>query len=895
MKARAVRSQWQLKTSSLCRSFFLAIGISLLFSLTPFQSKASEEPYEMAVFFSIQKMGTYIPALIQDETVYLPISDIFSFLKIKSQLSPGLDSVSGFLLDAKATFLIDYTHKQISYNGKTVAVNGEELLRTETNLYLRSDDFGKVFGLECLFNFRSLTVVLNTKLDLPLIRDLRQQVLRGNISKVRDEIKPDTIIRHEHPFFRLGMADWSVIQSNNSGSGSTTRVNIKMGGAVAGGEATASLNYDSNLPFQKQQQFYQWRYVNNSIGAFRQATLGNIALQATSSIFAPVVGVQLTNTPTSRRRSFGTYTVSDHIQPDWMVELYVNNILVDYTKADASGFYTFNVPLVYGNTTVKLKFYGPSGEESSEEKSIQIPFNFLPANTFEYTLSAGVLKDSSNNRFAKAAFNYGLGKRITAGGGIEYLSSVQSGSRMPFFKTTLRPTAHSLFLFEYTYGVRSKSVFTYRLPSNFQLELDYIKYSKGQKAILNNYLEDRKVSISIPFRTQKLFLLSKLGVRQVIAPAIAGDWVAIKKYAEIPKVKFTTTELMFSANISRFSANLTTYGLMQDNVRPNLYSNLSMAYRLRNGIIFRPQLQFDYNQRKAITAKYEVEKQLRNKGSVNLSFERNYSMQVSTVMLGLRFDLSFARTAFSAVRCNKATTLVHSASGSLSYDASTSHLTVSNRSQVGKGGIILSPFLDLNCNGRRDKNEPGVLGLKFSMTSGQVSLKEHDPVIRITELEPYHNYFLELDDHGFGNIAWQIKNKKLSVAVAANDFKLLEVPVAVLGEISGTVYSDQKGEKKGLARIRVSFYDSTSRLVAQTVTESDGFFSFLGLPPGTYTASIDTLQLQKLQLLPSQDSKPFTIESVRDGAVVSGLEIRLEPLLPASGQQRLQTVKPGRK
>ena len=56
-----------------------------------------------------------------------------------------------------------------------------------------------------------------------------------------------------------------------------------------------------------------------------------------------------------------------------MVELYVNNVLVDYVKADASGFFTLQVPLVYGNSFIKLKFYGPWGEERYKEQTLTIP------------------------------------------------------------------------------------------------------------------------------------------------------------------------------------------------------------------------------------------------------------------------------------------------------------------------------------------------------------------------------------------------------------------------------------------------------------------------------------------------------------------------------------------
>jgi hypothetical protein len=67
-------------------------------------------------------------------------------------------------------------------------------------------------------------------------------------------------------------------------------------------------------------------------------------------------------------KSTGEYPISDYTEPGWTVELYVNNVIVDYQTADASGFYSFDVPLVYGTSEVMLKFYGPYGEERVEEQ-----------------------------------------------------------------------------------------------------------------------------------------------------------------------------------------------------------------------------------------------------------------------------------------------------------------------------------------------------------------------------------------------------------------------------------------------------------------------------------------------------------------------------------------------
>ena len=199
-------------------------------------------------------------------------------------------------------------------------------------------------------------------------------------------------------------ADWSVNNNQTIGGRTDTRLNLDLGTVIAGGGSQYPvLNYNNNTSFEEKQQQYLWRFVNNDRPVLRQVMAGKISSQVTSSIFNPIVGIQLTNTPTTYRRSFGTYTISDITDPYWVVELYVNNVLVDYMKADASGFYKFEVPLVYGNSAVKLKFYGPWGEERVKEQNISIPFNFLPPKELEYTLSAGIVEDTLSSRFSRAS------------------------------------------------------------------------------------------------------------------------------------------------------------------------------------------------------------------------------------------------------------------------------------------------------------------------------------------------------------------------------------------------------------------------------------------------------------------------------------------------------------
>jgi hypothetical protein len=46
------------------------------------------------------------------------------------------------------------------------------------------------------------------------------------------------------------------------------------------------------------------------------------------------------------------------------VELYINNVLIDYIQADANGFFPLTL-LMYGRTEVSLRYYGPWGETTA--------------------------------------------------------------------------------------------------------------------------------------------------------------------------------------------------------------------------------------------------------------------------------------------------------------------------------------------------------------------------------------------------------------------------------------------------------------------------------------------------------------------------------------------------
>ncbi|HNX44352.1 MAG TPA: SPOR domain-containing protein [Bacteroidales bacterium] len=851
----------------------IVCALSVFAAPSVFADNTDVEPAfdEVSLTLKVHKSATVeIPAVISGSTAYLSVSDLFTFLKIKNIVSDESNVISGTFLNESDPYLIDKTRNIIRYRDKEYLLTHNELIRSESGLFLATNLFQEIFGLECTFYFRSLSVDLDSKQELPLFREMRQEEMRKYIRKVKGEIHADTLIGRQRPMLYAGTADYAVYSTQATDGPATTRASLSVGGFLAGGETTLGLNYYTDQPVTGRNQYFRWRYVNNDNKALRQVVAGNISTPSIASIFSPVIGVQLTNTPTTYRKFYGSYTLNDRTEPGWIVELYVNNTLVDYAKADASGFFTFQVPLAYGNTEVKLRFYGPWGEEKSKVQNIVIPFTFLPKNELEYTVSAGMVEDSTNALFWRSSVNYGISNKISIGGGNEYLSTITTGRNIPYLNTSFSLTGNLLCNAEYDFGVRKKGLVSYRLPSNFIVELSYTKYDKDQKAIFYNYLEEKKGSISLPLRFRNFSIYSRLSVNHV----------SLKE-----SMKLTLSEFIVSASYKKFSGNIHSYGYFFNTGTPVMYTDLSLGYRLTKGISITPTVRYNHTRNQVTGLKCIAEKQLWGRGYITMTYEQYTDYNIRNLQVGIRYVFSKAQAAVYANHHNGSVSFSEAVSGSLVFDPATSYVKAGNINKVGRGGITVLPFLDINCNGRRDKGEPRVSGLNVRViTGGRVEVSEKDSLIRIFDLEAYTNAYLEMDGAGLGSISWQLYKKTYSVPVEPNLMKLVEVPVTVVSEVSGLVKMKTSGQAIRRENIKINIYRDDKVLVTSCFPEDDGYYNYMGLTPGNYTIIPDTARLSGMQMSVVPASRKLSIPESREGEVFDTLDFIVESMKPAAGE-----------
>ena len=860
------QTQWMMLQAHIRTLLTIVFLISLLHPVVLKAQGADDDYEEISVFLAVQGIGGYdITAIYKNDQIYLPISEMFQVLKINQKTSEFNDTISGFYLDENNKYIISKPGHSVLIGGKLIQLSENELLSTETSgLCLRLDQYGKLFALDCKFNFNSLSVELKTNLELPVIKELRLEQMRKNISRLRGEIKVDTTYERKYHLFRGGMADWAIYSTQITGGTTVTRASLGLGAEFLGGEANIELDYSTKTHFDRRQQLYHWRWANNETKLVKQVIVGKINSQSIASIYSPLIGTVITNAPTSFRRSFGSYTMSDFTEPGWTVELYINNVVVDFTTADAKGFYKFDIPLVYGSSNVEVRFYGPWGEERLKKQTINVPYTFLPKGEMQYTVAGAMVDDSTHSLFTRAETNFGITRHLTLGGGFEYLSSIASTPSIPFVTGSAQILNNFLLNGEYAYGVRTKALFSYSSPSNIVFDIDYAKYADEQKAIIFNYLEERKVRVSIPISINKFKAYSRFSFIQNI----------------LKETNYSTAEATISTYVKGVSANFTGNANWLKDKEPYIYGNLALGFRFFHTLSVRPQLQYDFSNKEMIFTKLELEENFSPRCNLSLMWENNFRSNINTVELTFKYDLAFVQTTFNT-RISKDYILTgQSARGSFAFGSGNGKVIADIRTQVGRAGVTVIPFLDINNNNRRDDDEPITSGMDIRINGGRILSNSKDSIIRILDLEPFASYMLEFNDTQFDNIAWQIKNKTVSILMDPNQFKLLEVPIKIMGEINGMVFIKTGSRIKAQGRILINIFGEKGNFVASTQSESDGYYTYLGLAPGKYYAEIDRMQLTRLKYVSEPDRFDFDISPSINGDIIDNIEFVLSKQVP---------------
>lgn len=854
---------------SLVRLFVLCVAMFLATCNVYGFGSPTKRTEEITVGMHVPVLGTQvINAILDSNTLYLPIVEIFNILDINVNASLDRCAITGFVVQEQRTYAIDANKRTLIYQGRTYTLGEEDFMLTTQDLFLRRDLYSSIFGLVYDFNYRGLEISLTTNEPIPAVQKILRERAARSIHRYDDDFVPDTAINVDRTALDGAVIDWNILSSTNP-KFEVANYSVGIGGEFLYGELQAVLNAYGKAPIHLKDVPARWRMVfPNDTRIQSVALLNNQALSTTPQLPA-ASGFQLSNSPVVPRRSYGYYTLQEYTEPDWSVELYVNEQLIGVTRADALGFYEFEIPLLYGYTNVRLKHYGPYGQERIVDQQLQVPFTFVPEGTAEYTIAGGVLIDRGNDRILGGEVAYGWTKDITVGGGAYYIEDDLQKPWAPLATTSFRLHPNVMVSGKYVHDVESRVVANYFDKTGFRLEAAWARFPNMTRFFPRSLKEERKLSFGTPLISTSVPISFRGSIAQGINP-----------FDDEYNAQAGATAYLWRTPLTYF-ANFRLTGKLNDLKRSHGTSEMYTLLQPGLRFLLRPHAVFDHETARFRDLRLGLERPITEGIFTNapLWVSAVYQYQVPTkqsaAYLNVRLDLSFMQLSSMYSHDPSGDRFRQGARSSIVIDTRTPDVFMHNRNLLGRGAVVFRPYLDLNNDLRRDENEPPVRDLDIGINRGIVYPSADGTEVYVYDLDPYRTLMVQPSGEGFENVAWQPYWKNIALTPEANRFKPVDLPIYIGGEVTGRVTRVVEGRTIGVGGVKVLFRRQTDNKTYTVITSSDGEYDFLGLPPGMYTATVDPAQLVKARATTDPAGRPFEVCVVSEGDYVQGIDFDL--------------------
>lgn len=787
--------------------------------------------------------------MMKDDNFFINIEELFKNLEIEYETSEDGFGATGFIERENRQFVINFKSKTIRLDGITHHLSDESLVEMGY-LHISSASLERIFGISAEFSIRDLSLKLKANFELPRFKEMRLQQMRHNLSKLKgEEFNPDTVVARQYHFYRAGMLDWDFYATQSTRGNITNTLALDWGSEFLFGKMRVRTILPDRAKFVPQELYYDWHWVNNDNKIIRQIKMGKYA-NGEVGVPTDILGGLITNRSTTIRKATGSYELSDHTEPNWTVELYINGKLVDYTVADAAGLYTFEVPIIYGSTSIKIKTYGPSGEEREEMHNVKTPYSLMALHTFEYGIAGGLVPVDSvktgnylteeysylknenlakSPKYAVANMLFGLTRKLTIGGGLEYSSSLKHFKYsnypvydmfVPFGHFTCQPFSIMQIHGKYSYANRLSGSMNLNLPAKINISLGYIRFIEPERSILEKPLDEKRAAISKSYSGD------------TFSGSIRAAYNQVLSYGNSSVHNLTTS---LSNSIKRFSSNISLTGQKNDSLFTKLGA-LSLSYGLKSGLKISGNTSYDFDDEDFIQANVGLNTKI-GKGRLSTRYSRLFSSKSNSYSLNYSHDFKIVRTNFRSSYIGEHVRFSESLGGSFAF-AGDGHVKVDNRSVVDKSGITFYPFFDMNYNNQLDSGEKK---LNTPLLKKNYYKTEINSLSRIGPVDLYSTHEVTFDDADLEYIGWQFPYKKFEIKVDPNQYKKVNVPIQVFGEVTGTIrgvpeykwvsrsadttldffYDDWEAPKPDYATLEILNYD-----VGNPVNYSDVFTKY---------------------------------------------------------------------
>ncbi len=837
-----------------------------------------------------------ITAMYDNDKIYLPVGEIFGYLKVNRKIDLRAGTLRGFYLKQGNDYEIDFTAGTAEIGGTEIRFDTSQVIKGAADFYILPELMKKIFGLDFTVDFSSLNLILTTSQELPIVKDYRRKSEQRYMvtSAAATLSQAPLLYPRTRSLLNGGILDYSL-SAYKSGNLTAYNYNLTGGAELLGGEAEGT--FLGNISREKSQLYssnLMWKYVFDSTRLITSAGLGNMYSNGLTQY--GFRGVQVSNQPVAPRVLYGEYQVDAKTNPGWDIELYLNGQMIDYAKADASGNAHFMIPLVYGTSYLQLKYYGPDGQYSETDRRIQIPFTFVPSGEVDYTISAGKLNNTNDNIVSGNAA-VGLTSWMTDKVGMDYVDSPFDSRPMLYNSLSLRLSPEYMFSFDAAPSVMYRSSFNALYASQIAFDLAFNRYSQNNLYNPGQKLQEGSADFYVPFSIGG----TGLNVR---AAGTAQQYVNGERAYSYSGY--------LSANVSQLNASFGYTGSFLNYGNGGGLQNYSLTASLLYSLFFQPgALDFVNGSLISATARYgvlknsiddirfEFSKSVLHYFRVDVSAERDYVNRLTYVGVQIVADLPFTRSTSTAQVQAGQSWYTENLQGAIGFDSNYGRFMFNDFGWVGHSAATMRMFVDSNGNGKYDPGETVIKNGVVTLRQAASTDRSQDGIIREWNLMPYTRYSADVDMSSISNPLWIPRMKSFSFVTEPNCYKEIDIPFFVGGVVDGTVLRSAGKSGVPIPGLSLIIKSMDSNLVKTVPVFNDGSFYYMGLPPGKYEAYVDSSQLSELDLHSDPVALRFEVKRTDKGDFIDGLKITLHggaaeaekkvvenPVTPAAGHSQ---------
>ena len=781
--------------------------------------------------------------------VCVDLADVIQSLDLPIRLDKKSRRATGWIFGEAQKFVLDRDSNTVQIVNNSRSLQPGELHDTPEGWCVDTRTLEGWLGVTLTTDLRNSVLVLASEEPLPFLQAIQRQSRAARLrpDRVEQDLSAYPQARQPYALWRLPSVDMVAQTEYRTASGRSrlnTRYEIFASGEVARASVDVRLASDANgVPDSLRMRAYRMDPEGGLLGPLRATQLiaGDVDMLSGNLAGAPGVGrgVFLSNRDLNQSDRFGTTVLRGTLPLGWDAELYRNGQLLAFQGNTPDGRYEFEVNLLFGQNELEVILYGPQGQIRRESQSIPIGYGALAPGKVAYW--AGVIERNHDLiSFGRPPPSYRHDR------GWQYAAGVQYGLDR---RTVIGANAHSLFLDSRRrdYGELSLQRSLGPMLINFSAAQEFGR-GRAYRADLLGKIGKFNVQAQ-SFFVDGGFTSGLVNANDKSANSLTVDTqVRIGKRSMSVSGGFRRTTRRDGREVNEFLAraslflprvSLTGFAVYrdtdgftdpEDGTRVGLLANTRFlgltargeaSYRLTG-----PRKGFD-------RANLTLERALSDRSDLRLEIEHTRHRGRTEFDLGyVRHFRKLALRAGAQADTSGGVGASLAVSFSLGPDLLRGGWRMSSEKLAQRGQAAVSVFLDANGDGRRSASEEALPGVEVTAgRSGIGAPTDSSGHTFVEGLQPYQKVLLSVDESTLPDPFLMPRGRGVVVTPRPGVAAVIELAVAPTGEVEGVIDS---AEGTPVAGAKLELVDGSGQVIAQAMTEYDGFFLFDRVVYGRY-------------------------------------------------------------